>query len=102
MGTLQFRIYGQMNGQLFTDGILHSHPIEATPVKKAATKPAAVSSAAEAAAPAAGKAARKPAAPRAAKASKVPGETKPAAAPRAYGKPARLPRSNAIPERFAG
>jgi hypothetical protein len=97
IGTLQFRVYGQMNGQLFTDGILHSHPIEATPVRKAATKPAAVPTTADPtselagpaspvagpASPVAGKATRKAAAPRAAKAPKVPGEAKPAAAPKA-------------------
>ena len=91
MAMLQFRIYGQMNGELFTDGILHSHPIEATPVRKVAPKPAAVTTTADptaepAAEPAAPKAARKAAAPRAAKAPKAPkaaGEAKPAAAPRA-------------------
>jgi hypothetical protein len=84
MGTLQFRIYCQMNGELFTDGILHSHPIESTPVRKAAPKPAAVITTADPTPqPAAGKTARKPATPRAAKASKVPGEAKPAATPRA-------------------
>ncbi|MEA2503900.1 MAG: hypothetical protein QOG36_943 [Actinomycetota bacterium] len=91
MAMLQFRIYGQMNGELFTDGILHSHPIEATPVRKAAPKPAAVTTTADptaepAAEPAPPKAARKAAAPRAAKAPKAPkaaGEAKPAAAPRA-------------------
>ena len=91
MAMLQFRIYGQMNDQLFTDGILHSHPIEATSVRKAAPKPATVTTTADpttepAAEPAAPKAARKAAAPRAAKAPKAPkaaGEAKPAAAPRA-------------------
>jgi len=39
MGTLQFRVYCQMGGQLFTDGILHSHQIEATPLGQT-TKPA--------------------------------------------------------------
>lgn len=42
MGALQFRVYCQMNGQLFTDGILHSHQIEATPVGQT-TKPAPAS-----------------------------------------------------------
>jgi hypothetical protein len=42
MGTLQFRVYCQMSGQLFTDGILHSHKIEATPVGQT-TKPAPAS-----------------------------------------------------------
>jgi len=42
MGTLQFRVYCQMSGQLFTDGILHSHQIEATPVGQT-TKPAPAS-----------------------------------------------------------
>jgi hypothetical protein len=88
MAMLQFRIYGQMNGQIFTDGILHSHPIEAAPVRKAAPKPAAVTTTVDptsqpATAPAAPKAARKAAAPRAAKASKAAAEGKPAAAPRA-------------------
>jgi pyruvate/2-oxoglutarate dehydrogenase complex dihydrolipoamide acyltransferase (E2) component len=88
MAMLQFRIYGQMNGRLFTDGILHSHPIEATPVKKAAPKPAAVTTAADptaepAAEPAAPKPPRKAAAPKAAKMPKAAGGTKPAAAPKA-------------------
>jgi hypothetical protein len=84
MGMLQFRVYGQMNGQLFTDGILHSHPIEATPVSKAAPKPAAVTTTADPTAePAAPKAPRKAAAPKAAKAPKAAGEAKPAAAPKA-------------------
>jgi hypothetical protein len=84
LGSLQFRVYGQMNGQLFTDGILHSHQIEATPVRKASPQPAAVRTTTDepAAEPAAGKPARKTAAPRAAKAPKVP-EAKPAAAPKA-------------------
>jgi hypothetical protein len=63
MGTLQFRLYGQMNGQLFTDGILHSHQIEATPVRKPARKPAAVPATAD---PTAAPAARTPSAPKAA------------------------------------
>ena len=91
LATLQFRLYGQMNGQVFTDGILHSHQIEATPVRKASPKPAAVSTttADPTAQPAAGKtaapkaAAPKTAAPKAAKAPKVPGEDKPAAARKA-------------------
>jgi hypothetical protein len=48
---LQFRIYGQMNGQIFTDGILHTHGVEATPVRKAASKAPAAKTAAPAAAP---------------------------------------------------
>jgi hypothetical protein len=35
---LQFRIYGQMNGQVFTDGVLHVHGVEATPARRAAPK----------------------------------------------------------------
>src|SRR5207302_6827218 len=42
MGTLQFRVYCQMSDQLFTDGTLHSHQIEATPVGQT-TKPAPAS-----------------------------------------------------------
>jgi hypothetical protein len=72
LATLQFRVYGQMNGQLFTDGVLHSHPIEATPVKKASPKAAAPKTSAP-----------KAAAPKVAKAPKVSGGDKPAAAPRA-------------------
>jgi hypothetical protein len=85
LATLQFRVYGQMNGQVFTDGILHSHQIEATPVTKASPKQAAVTTTADPAAePVAAKAsARKTAAPRAAKTPKVPAEGKPAAAPKA-------------------
>jgi hypothetical protein len=108
-GALQFRIYCEMSGQLFTDGILHSHQIEATPVGQT-TKPAPASTtpetsgaeppAATAAAPKA--AAPKPATARAAapkttaakttgpktttakatKASKRASEDKPAAAPK--------------------
>jgi hypothetical protein len=33
LGSLQFRIYCRMSGQLFTDGILHTHQIEASPVR---------------------------------------------------------------------
>jgi hypothetical protein len=97
MGMLQFRLYGQMNGQLFTDGILHSHQIEATPVRKAARKPAAVTTTADPAAePAAGTSpapkttapktsasrATRAASTRAAKAPKAAAEVKPAAAPK--------------------
>jgi hypothetical protein len=110
MGTLQFRVYCQMSGELFTDGILHSHQIEATPVGQT-TKPAPVgaptaSPGAEPAAPpkagapeatapkaTAPKAATakttapkatsaKTAAPKAAKAPKRASELKPAAAPK--------------------
>jgi len=96
MGTMQFRVYCQMSGQLFTDGILHSHQIESTPVGQI-TKPAPASttpatSGAEPAAPKAAApkaAAPKPATARAtsktiaAKAAKAPkraSEDKPAAA----------------------
>jgi hypothetical protein len=106
MGTLQFRVYCQMSDQLFTDGILHSHPIEATPVAQT-TKPAPASTttakpgaepaaAPKAAAPkatapkatsakaTAPKAATaKTTAPKAAKTPKRASEDKPAAAPKA-------------------
>jgi hypothetical protein len=93
MGTLQFRLYGQMNGQLFTDGILHSHQIEATPVGQPAAPaaPAAEAAPAKPAAPRRAAAARtttpraaapRAAAPRAAKAPKDAAEDKPAAAPK--------------------
>lgn len=103
MGTLQFRVYCEMNGQLFTDGILHSHQIEATPVGQTAkpapastttAKPGAEPKAAAAAAPkavapkaAAPRAAAKTTAPKAttvkaAKSSKRASEEKPAAAPK--------------------
>jgi hypothetical protein len=98
MGMLQFRLYGQMSGQLFTDGILHSHQIEATPVRKAAApKSAAVPTTADPAAEPAAKTSSAPkatapktsasratraASPRAAKAPKAAGEAKPAAAPK--------------------
>jgi len=98
IGMLQFRVYCQMSGQLFTDGILHSHQIEATPVgqtSKAApastTEPAAAAAAApKAAAPRAAAAkttapkatAPKAAAPKAAKATKRVSEDKPAATPK--------------------
>jgi hypothetical protein len=71
--TLQFRLYGRMNGQLFTDGLLHSHQIEASPAKKPASKPSAPTSAAKPAEKAtATKAATKPATPKAEIAEKAP------------------------------
>ncbi len=90
---LQYRIYGQMSGQLFTDGILHTHEIEATPVKKAepaaaapkATAPKATAPKATAPTTTAPKvAARKAAAPKAAApktpaAEPAPAATKPTA-----------------------
>jgi hypothetical protein len=63
MGTLQFRVYCRMSGQIFTDGILHSHQIEATPVGQT-PKPAPPASTA-AAKPDAEPAAAAPAAPKA-------------------------------------
>jgi len=103
LGMLQFRLYGQMNGELFTDGILHSHQIEATPVRKAARKPEAVTTTAEPAAQPAPKATApktsapktsasrttRAASPRVAKAPKAAGDTKPAAADT---KPAAAPK----------
>ncbi|HEY2665912.1 MAG TPA: hypothetical protein VGK51_03665 [Actinomycetota bacterium] len=50
MGTLQFRVYSRMSGQIFTDGILHSHQIEATPVGQT-PKPGAEPASAAPAAP---------------------------------------------------
>ncbi len=90
---LQYRIYGQMSGQLFTDGILHTHEIEATPVKTAepaaaapkATAPKATAPKATAPTTTAPKvAARKAAAPKAAApktpaAEPAPAATKPTA-----------------------
>jgi hypothetical protein len=101
IGTLQFRVYCQMSGQLFTDGILHSHRIEATPLGQttkpapASTTPATAGEPAAATAPAPKAAAPKPATARAttskttapktatAKAAKTPkrvSEDKPSAA----------------------
>lgn len=92
MGTLQFRVYCRMSGQIFTDGILHSHQIEATPVGQTskpappasttAAKPDAEPAAAAPAAPKATTAkttAPKTAAVKAAKAPKRASEDKPAA-----------------------
>lgn len=84
--TLQFRVYGQMNGQLYTDGHLHGHRVESTPAKKAAAKPTAP----KAAAP---KAATKAAAPKAAPKAAAPAETvAETPAPKAAAKP-RKPRT---------
>jgi hypothetical protein len=109
MGTLQFRVYCQMSGQLFTDGILHSHKIEATPVGQttkpapastptakpvsepaAAPKPPALPAAPKATAPKAASAktttpkatTAKTTSPKAVKAPKRASEDKPAAAPK--------------------
>lgn len=99
LGMLQFRVYCQMSGQLFTDGVLHSHQIEATPVGQAAKPAPATAPATPAAEPAAGEPAApaatapKAATPRSAaaratasKAPKSPKRTgeedKPAAAPK--------------------
>jgi hypothetical protein len=101
LGMLQFRLYGQMHGQIFTDGILHSHRLQAAPGRKASPKPAVAAPAAkpraEPAAPpkaaipkaAAPKAAipksaeSKAAEPKVAKAPRTAGEDKPPTAPRA-------------------
>ena len=92
MGMLQFRIYSQMSGQLFTDGILHSHQIEATPVGQAGKPaPASTTTAKPGAEPAAGEptvpaaAAPKAAAPKAAAPK--------AAAPRAAAARATTPKA---------
>lgn len=75
MGTLQFRVYCQMSDQVFTDGILHSHQIEATPVGQAIKPaPASTTAAKPGAEPAA---APKASAPKAA----APTATAPKAAP---------------------
>ncbi|TMK53524.1 MAG: hypothetical protein E6G66_01770 [Actinobacteria bacterium] len=98
MGTLQFRVYCEMSGQLFTDGILHSHRIEATPVGQT-TKPAPASTTtatpgAEPAAPAATAAkttAPKAAAPRATAAK--------ASAPKATAAKTSAPKAAKAPKR---
>ena len=79
--TLQYRIYAQMNGQLFTDGILHTHDVAAAaPASAAPAKPAKTT----APKPAASKpaAAAKPAKPKTSTA-KPPAASKPATAPKA-------------------
>jgi len=82
LGMLQFRLYGQMNGELFTDGILHSHQIEATPAGKAATPaPAPAPKATTRKAPTPRATTARATTPRAPKAPKATGEEKPAAAP---------------------
>ena len=94
LGTLQFRVYSQMSGQIFTDGVLHSHQIEATPVGQASKPaPASTTTAKPGAEPAAGK----PAAPTAGPKAAAPK----AAAPRAAASGATTPKATKAPKRAA-
>jgi len=74
---LEYRLYSQMNGQLFTDGILHRH--EGTPGTPA---PGPSTAAKTAAKPAAKKAAAKAATPKAPASAGAASGEKPAAAPK--------------------
>jgi hypothetical protein len=77
--TVLYRLYSQMNGQVFSDGILHQHEIHTTPAKRPAPKPAAKPAVAPVEEPPAAKIA--PAAPKAA--AKAAVKTTPTTAPEA-------------------